>query len=374
MSQSCRDAICLCYDRNGKDYSLYGTNAGLIKDRYLRLSADDVDRKNARSELLEAMCWAITQLDRVYEEAFRRNKNSFLEPLVEDGFRIIGRMVIGIGGENVLETGLTLHHIYGTPIIPGTALKGLVSHYCNQAWGIVDDRFKVGGTYHQTIFGTTEDSGHIIFHDAWITPDTLKESLQPDVMTPHHSEYYSGKAAPTDFDDPNPVTFLSVVGTFHVAVSCDVPGDEGEKWVELAFGMLSDALRERGIGGKTNAGYGRLVRFMEGSKAKTDFKTTPSEQVSVKVAEPQVHRPRYKKGETIEVTREEDPNIKRGKTYFRADDGFGGFVTRGVPPSIEIGKKTRLEVAGVMAEGYSFAAIGSRDEDRHLKKNRRERR
>src|SRR5712692_11262510 len=39
------------------------------------------------------------------------------------------RMVIGLGGETVLETDITLHHLYGIPFIPGSALKGLTRAY-----------------------------------------------------------------------------------------------------------------------------------------------------------------------------------------------------------------------------------------------------
>ncbi|MEO0168684.1 MAG: type III-B CRISPR module RAMP protein Cmr6, partial [candidate division WOR-3 bacterium] len=36
------------------------------------------------------------------------------------------RLVVGLGSTHVLETSLTLHHIFGIPYIPGTALKGVV--------------------------------------------------------------------------------------------------------------------------------------------------------------------------------------------------------------------------------------------------------
>ena len=45
------------------------------------------------------------------------------------------RLIVGLGSENVLETGIRLHHTYGMPIIPGSALKGLAAHYCDQVWG-----------------------------------------------------------------------------------------------------------------------------------------------------------------------------------------------------------------------------------------------
>ncbi len=35
-------------------------------------------------------------------------------------------------------------------------------------------------------------------------------------MTPHHPKWLDGSVAPTDFDSPTPVPFLSVTGTFRV--------------------------------------------------------------------------------------------------------------------------------------------------------------
>ena len=362
MADACRKKITSWW-KLGKT----GENAGLLRDRYLRVAVKDKkNHPDARRDLFEAMCKSLDQSKEIYRAAYERQESMFKDLKSKGLFSTAGRLIIGLGGENVLETGLTLNHTYGAPMVPGAALKGLAAHYCHQAWGAVDDndQFKLGGEYHRTIFGTPKDSGHIIFHDAWITPETMAKSLQPDVMTPHHGDYYSdetGKTPPTDFDDPNPVTFLSVVGTFHLAVSCDVPGKEGQKWANLVFEMLSDALNDWGIGGKTNAGYGRLVRSNEGSAAKIFTKAVSGEQASSKATEPQVRRPRYKKGAKIEVTRGADPNVRRGRAYFKADDGFGGFVQFGDAPSLDIGQKTSLEIAGVMDEGYVFAVPGSKE-------------
>lgn len=40
-----------------------------------------------------------------------------------------GRLLVGLGADTVLETGLTLQHVTGLPIIPGSALKGLCRSY-----------------------------------------------------------------------------------------------------------------------------------------------------------------------------------------------------------------------------------------------------
>jgi CRISPR-associated protein Cmr6 len=184
-----------------------------------------------------------------------------------------------LGGENVLETGLTLHHTYGVPFIPGSAIKGLAAHYAAQVWGLGDSKWvhdsEKGqqGEYHRIVFGDQSEAGFITFWDAWITPDSLKEDgssgLVLDVMTPHHQDYNMGKTysdgprqgqliPPTGFDNPVPVSFLSVAGTFLVGVSCDDTGEEGRKCARLALDLIGEALENWGIGGKTSSGYGRM--------------------------------------------------------------------------------------------------------------------
>ena len=44
----------------------------------------------------------------------------------------------------------------------------------------------------------------------------------------------------------------------NIAWIFDVEGEEGKKWAALGMELLTQALAEWGIGGKTNAGYGRL--------------------------------------------------------------------------------------------------------------------
>ena len=48
-----------------------------------------------------------------------------------------------------------------------------------------------------------------------------------------------------------------MTGAFFVAVSCDEPGETGDKWADIGLGLLAAALREWGVGGKTSSGYGR---------------------------------------------------------------------------------------------------------------------
>ena len=371
MTQSCRDVILEVWSGS----TPIGTNAGLLRDRYLEVSVKDDKHKDARDRLQDAIRNALVQTSAIYHLAYVNYLKSVQLPKEDGIFETNGRMIIGLGGENVLETGISLQHAYGTPLIPGSALKGLAAHYCDQVWGAVEPKFKLGAEYHETIFGTTEDSGHIIFHDAWITPESIASSLKPDVMTPHHTEYYSEKdgAAPSDFDDPTPITFLSISGSFYVAVSCDVENEEGKKWAGLAFKILRQGFKEWGIGGKTNAGYGRLDKIDPTTRpaqfAQLSPGTVGSDQpVARTIPTPSISSgPRHVKGEIVDAKRTEDPK-NRGRTWFKADDGFGGIIMFGKSPNIDIGKTARLEISGVMNEGYNFAVPGSREEHESQKR------
>jgi CRISPR-associated protein Cmr6 len=243
---------------------------GLLLNRYLDPRQPTAMAPIERRELLDAAMTASRSqpLRELYQLVFDRRRK-----LLEDGYETCelktpphNRLIVGLGQKGVLEAGLRLHHTYGTPILPGSALKGLTAHYCHEVWGAVDVQYQKGKAYHQLLFGTTEESGVIRFEDAWILPECLSEKKQNeglllDVMTPHHQNWLiDDKIAPTDFDSPIPVQYLSVAGQFHFALSWQGPEHaDQKKWAKRAMKLLSRALKEWGIGGKTSSGYGRLI-------------------------------------------------------------------------------------------------------------------
>jgi len=241
-----------------------GQHAGLLLQRYFASPQEQWEKPAARMLLFDRVQQAGGQADlgKVYTAAFERWRNSFPEVTAKGLRATNGRLIIGLGAQNVLETGLTLHHTYGVPIIPGSALKGLTSHYCAEVLGTAENGkgFERGGDIHNLLFGTTGDGGVIAFHDAWITPETMPIAFKLDVMTPHHPQWQDEKAAPpTDFDSPNPISFLSIAGTFLVAVSWVGPPDkESIAWTNAAFKIVMQALENWGVGGKTSSGYGRF--------------------------------------------------------------------------------------------------------------------
>ncbi|MFH0988537.1 MAG: type III-B CRISPR module RAMP protein Cmr6 [bacterium] len=168
---------------------------------------------------------------------------------------VSGRIVIGIGNESILETAVTLHRTYGVPYIPGSALKGLAAnfarHYCGADWKQESENYKI-------VFGTTTQEGCVVFFDGLYKPDSgfAGRPLHPDVMTVHHQDYYmEANIPPADWDDPKPIPFLSVTGTYLLALAAS---KGGEQWLEASFDILKPALKELGIGAKTSSGYGRM--------------------------------------------------------------------------------------------------------------------
>lgn len=305
MPKSCRDVISTFLEHfpNGRNrpsevkYPKHATHAGLLLSRYLTQSVKDNNESadnhaRARKALLEAAVGATRHghTYAIYDAAFKRwHLEMSKDPTAatDTVTTTSGRMVTGLGEQSVLEIGITLHHTYGVPIIRGSALKGLAAHYCDQVWGEADLTFRGPrrktdgkgidrpGDAYATLFGRTDDAGFLIFHDAWIKPDSLQKSqlgLLRDVMTPHHSDYYGSegnKTAPTDFDDPNPVSFLSIRGEFLLAVTTDPAaqekkGGDSRQLANIGLSLLEEALTNWGIGAKTSSGYGRFDSAQSG--------------------------------------------------------------------------------------------------------------
>ena len=264
--QSCRKAL------DNLDRAK-GANASLLMARYLRETKGKGENNaanqtaiQARADLFSAMKHAAINVKPLYKLAFDRRDRALKD--VGANFRCFetnGPMVIGLGGSNVLETGLTLNPTYGTPMIPGSSLKGVVAHYCSEVLGATDADYRAGGTVYEALFGTEstaqeQSAGYIRFYDAWMVPESVEKAFVDDVMTPHHGDYYSGNAdRPTDFDDPNPVTFLTLKGQFKVWLACEEP-DEAKRseWLEFVHKLVREALKSYGVGGKIRAGYGRM--------------------------------------------------------------------------------------------------------------------
>ena len=237
--------------------------------------------------------------------------------LKEPSFTVDWRMVVGLGAENVHETSMTLHHIYGIPYIPGSALKGIardaaIAELCSEAENekpdvmdklismpdfnetdtqkreeqiarhgrierqnknivepeksTIDKIIKRWPKFEtaQKVFGSQKQAGKVIFFDAFPEKDVC---IKLDIMNPHYPKYYSGSGdeAPTDWQNPTPIKFLTVENTsfdFALALNKKETDQNQNKMnsdpatLDLAEKWLRKALEEHGVGAKTSIGYG----------------------------------------------------------------------------------------------------------------------
>lgn len=351
-----------------------GSHPGLLLQRYLVPPADPGERSTLFNAVIHtAQSQALRE---IYGAAFARWTRSFPDDGLHASLelRTASRLVVGLGSENVLEAGLRLHHTYGVPIIPGSALKGLAAHYCHDVWGQrhsespaeENRKFRRGETYHRVLFGTTDDGGVITFHDAWILPASLGEkALRLDVMTPHHPQWQINEAPPTDFDSPIPVSFLSVAGTFAVRVSwcgpAETPLDQARSWAALAMQVLQEALAEWGVGGKTSSGYGRMVV----PEALPPTELAPSRhraQTATRAAQPTLPAP----GTTVEAQLLAERTKKRGwKARHQPSDLSGPIQNSGdVPADKKAGDTLNLIVASANQREIAFRYPTPADEQR----------
>ena len=234
-----------------------------------------------------------------YAHFFKIWKDSF-DPAASRTLEVAAtsRLLVGHGNPSGADVGLTVHHTWGVPMIPGSALKGVLAHYVDAVYGDKDphddERRKwrgptigrdgrvapedKGGLYYAALFGsptvTGDDkaarAGLVTFHDALYVPGSIKGGLVKDdtpfardVLTVHQKPYYDnsgkpdkdGKAhPPTDWDDPIPVGFITVRPKARFLLALTGPPE----WIQLTMPLLREALETWGAGGKTSAGYGRL--------------------------------------------------------------------------------------------------------------------
>lgn len=176
---------------------------------------------------------------------------------VELKARLVSPLILGLGLEHPSETGLCLDHCLGIPYIPSSSLKGVLRLAYTVAnvpeelrqLDTIDDVAVPGVT---EVFGQLDRAGNLMVLDAY--PTRVPE-LKLDVMTPHYGHYYQNRQWPSDTGFPVPVKFLAVKPGVEFVFRMLVRG-ESRKYLDAIRTALRSVLREYGLGGKTNAGYG----------------------------------------------------------------------------------------------------------------------
>ena len=246
-----------------------GENASLIMARYIK----NLDDKNeSKRVLFSAMPHAVSNTEDIYSQAFRMRHDTLSVTAVPKTFETVQPLAVGLGNSNVIESGLALNHIYGVPMLPGSSIKGITSHYCSEIFGAEnpdyrgpnpDSPLEPAGRIYEALFGKIapekeQEAGLLRFYDAWLMPESMNDCFVTDVMTPHHGN---------DFTDPIPINFLTVKGKFEIFIGCSNLEADRE-WINFAFGLVESALKNYGIGGKIRAGYGKMNMILSAEEKK----------------------------------------------------------------------------------------------------------
>jgi CRISPR-associated protein Cmr6 len=226
-------------------------HAGLFLDKFL-----PGEESQGKTELVQGLkrIAGANLASRPYQLAFERWRSWWdgVENVVCVPGTVKGRLVTGLGAESVIENGLRLHFTYGTPVIPGSTLKGVLRKAMPPEH--LNKRKEGGRNIEWYLFGGDDHEGAACFEDAWWVPSASNEkALALDVLTPHHSDYMAKLGPPTDFDEPPPVHFLTVASMQKFLFIIKAPTAAWKKYLE---GLLRDALVREGIGAKRSAGYG----------------------------------------------------------------------------------------------------------------------
>lgn len=193
------------------------------------------------------------------------------EACAERTYQVSWRMCVGLASPSAWEAGMAVHGLTGVPVIPSSALIGAVKR-CAAEYGVD----------LSTIIGGKGEPRPLVVADA-VPLRGADVVLEADVVTPHFGNYYrSDSSAMSDDDDakpgtvagqdgavdpmslaadaamnPKPSTFLTVAFPTCFVVRVVGPVEH----LHVFTHWLSRALREFGVGAKTNAGYGRLVEL-----------------------------------------------------------------------------------------------------------------
>jgi len=205
------------------------------------------------------------------------------------------RMVIGLGGQSVYETNMTLHPVYGIPYVPSSSIKGVLRSWIisqlfdnSEIKAIKESKIfctlfgcpkevKDGKKKHPSALGC-ENKGSLRFFDAF--PNKAPK-VKTDIMTVHYKDWYkeTGYKPPTDTQMPNPIPFLTIENDpdldfiFNIGITANQQvklfGDSIEPYIKIHKNLnpdsttldiveywLQHALSDHGIGAKTAVGYG----------------------------------------------------------------------------------------------------------------------
>ena len=196
--------------------------------------------------------------------------------------RLEGRLAINLADGIIQNAGISLDRIFGLPLIPGSAIKGVARHaaWCDVQENPDPEKKKL----LNRVFGADDQScqGAVTFLQATPTNDA---KIVVDITNVHTPKYYrTGKISDLREEKPTPNTFPAVERGAEFAFPIVLNGlDPDETLLEAAGKWLVTALSISGIGAKTGAGYGWFSILGETSSSVE--KQTENVQANVEIVE-----------------------------------------------------------------------------------------
>lgn len=292
----------------------------------------------------------------------------------------------GLGNEHPLENGFAFLNPYGLPYLSGSGVKGVLRQAARELadgeWGDTrgwsreprydlvidgnpeaeDGRKVIKVSTLDILFGRETPEGEsdhlrgaLTFWD--VIPQIKGDSLLVEIMTPHQSHYYQGKAhagsiTPHESGSPKRICFLTVPpgSSFTFYVICDLARLErlapdlvdGGGWKVLLEAAFKHAFEWLGFGAKTAVGYGAMSTNVTSSTASGTM-TEAVSKPAVEIPETRWENAQLKfnhRNGTLEAT-----DRRGGAAYAHQPRGLE--LIEGLPPDLRNRLMARQPVSAV---------------------------
>lgn len=254
-----------------------GANISLVLGKYLtwaklepekRILELETKKEPMKKRHFENVAGLKPPISKSFYEYLQTRRERMFGPSKTFFLKTQARLAINLGCESILENHISLHPLYGFPVLPGSAIKGVTRHYIMENDRASEAEITLVFGLSSGDAGPGVGEGQVVFLDAW--PRTLDQFqsklLELDIMTCHFQNYYrtKGRVDPSDTDNPNPVVFLvvkkDVEFQFSLGLSAwgrrSLQGAAAAALLDKVTGWMTEALKEYGIGAKTGSGYG----------------------------------------------------------------------------------------------------------------------
>lgn len=259
------------------------SNYGLATDKFGRFKDETLDYidRNGRDKLYHKFYFsshkqiiAYLQSKQSNIQATLKNSGYLVESIhIEQNWRL----VLNLGQATAYNNGFLLHPVYGIPYLSESAIKGMVRTYVIESKYAFDEKKALENDEFRALFGsrnskdnTNEQQGLVHFAPAYPTNSTNdgqgKEfTIEADIINSLNKDYYGDdKEYPTEENKGNPLKFITLKNAefkpyVYVKPNAYLNEEKAKDLLDKMIAYIKEAFEIKGIGAKTNKGYGRLL-------------------------------------------------------------------------------------------------------------------